>query len=130
MRTMGLDPIEVLVLPRLVALVITLPLVAFCADGLALLGGLMMSWTDLGIQPAAFFSRLREAVDPWSFWVGLVKAPVFGLVVGLVGCHHGLEVEMSSESLGSRTTRSVVEAIFLVIVMDAAFSIFFNLVGI
>jgi phospholipid/cholesterol/gamma-HCH transport system permease protein len=130
LRTMGLDPMEVLVLPRVLGLVLTLPLVAFFADLAALLGGGLMAWASQDIAPRTFLERLREAVEPWDFWVGIVKAPVFAGVIGLVGCYQGLQVGGSSESLGLNTTRAVVESIFLVIVLDALFSIFFTLIGI
>jgi phospholipid/cholesterol/gamma-HCH transport system permease protein len=130
MKTVGLDPMEVLVVPRILALVLTLPLLAFFADVMGLLGGGLMSWVVLGISPGAFIERLNDSVGMWSFWVGIIKAPVFGFLIGMVGCYEGLQVVGSAESVGRRTTRSVVEAIFLVIVVDAAFSIFFQFIGI
>ncbi|HJN03656.1 MAG TPA: MlaE family lipid ABC transporter permease subunit, partial [Alphaproteobacteria bacterium] len=92
MQTLGLDPMEVLVLPRLLALVITLPLLAFFSDIMGLLGGGLMSWIVLGISPAAFVERLNDAVGLWSFWVGIIKAPVFGFLIAMVGCYEGLQV--------------------------------------
>jgi phospholipid/cholesterol/gamma-HCH transport system permease protein len=130
LRTLGMDPMDVLVLPRVLALVITLPMLAFFADMLGLLGGGLMAWVVLDISPAMFIERLRHAVTAWSFLVGIIKAPFFAVVIALVGCHEGLQVTGSAESVGSRTTRAVVEAIFLVIVLDAAFSIFFSVVGV
>lgn len=130
MRALGLDPIEVLILPRLLALVITLPLLAFIADLLGLLGGGLMAWIVLGISPATFIERLNDAISMWTFWVGIIKAPVFAFTIAMIGCYEGLQVGGSAESVGQRTTRAVVEAIFLVIVIDAAFSIFYQLVGI
>ena len=130
MRTLGLDPIEVLVLPRVIALVIVLPLLAVYSDLMGLLGGALMSWAVLDISLVQFMERLRGAVPVWSFWVGLIKAPVFGLLIALVGCRQGLEVEGSAESVGRQTTRAVVISIFLVIVTDAVFSIFFSAVGV
>jgi phospholipid/cholesterol/gamma-HCH transport system permease protein len=130
MRTLGLDPIEVLVLPRILALVLTLPLLGFFADLMGLLGGGLMAWVSLDISPQLYLERLRDSIGAWHFWVGIIKAPAFAALIGLVGCFEGLRVEGSAESLGNLTTRSVVEAIFLVIVADAAFSIFFNMVGV
>jgi len=130
LRTLGMDPMDVLVLPRVLALVITLPMLAFFADMLGLLGGGLMAWAVLDISPALFIERLRDAVTVWSFLVGMIKAPFFAIVIALVGCHQGLQVTGSAESVGNRTTRAVVEAIFLVIVLDAVFSIFFSVIGI
>ncbi len=130
MRTLGMDPMDVLVLPRVLALIITLPMLAFFADMMGLLGGGLMAWMVLDISPAMFIERLREAVDLWSFLVGIIKAPFFAATIALVGCYEGLQVTGSAESVGSRTTRAVVEAIFLVIVMDAVFSIFFSVIGV
>jgi phospholipid/cholesterol/gamma-HCH transport system permease protein len=130
MRTLGLDPMEILVLPRVLALVVTLPLLTFFADLAGLLGGGLMAWGTLGIAPDLFLERLRDSVTLWTFWVGIIKAPAFAAVIAIVGCFEGLRVQGSAESLGKLTTRSVVEAIFLVIVADAAFSIFFSVVGV
>jgi phospholipid/cholesterol/gamma-HCH transport system permease protein len=130
LHTLGLDPVEVLVLPRVLALVVTLPLLTFFADLLGILGGGLMAWASLDLTPHTFLDRLQEVVTLESFLVGLVKAPVFALVIGLVGCTQGLAVRASSESLGRNTTRSVVQSIFLVIVLDAFFSIFFNVLGV
>lgn len=125
MRTLGLDPIEVLVLPRVLALVIMLPALAFFADMLGLLGGMLMSWINLGIPPELFISRLASRVAWTHYLIGIIKAPFFALTIAVVGCHEGLLVEGSSTSVGRHTTLSVVKAIFLVIVLDAFFSIFF-----
>lgn len=130
MRTLGLDPVEVLVLPRLLALVITLPFLGFFSDMMGLLGGALMSWVTLDVTPAMFIERLNDAIKLWTFGVGLVKAPVFAALIAVVGCFEGLRVTGSAESVGQLTTRSVVESIFLVIVVDAAFSIFFATIGI
>ncbi len=129
MRTLGLDPIEVLVLPRVLALVIMLPALAFFADMLGLLGGMLMSWVNLGIPPELFISRLASRVAWTHYMIGIVKAPFFALTIAVVGCHEGLLVEGSSTSVGRHTTLSVVKAIFLVIVLDAFFSIFFATVN-
>jgi phospholipid/cholesterol/gamma-HCH transport system permease protein len=130
MRTLGLDPIEVLVMPRLLALIATLPLLAFFADVMGLLGGGLMAWISLGIGPGQFIERLGDAVPMWSFWVGIIKAPVFAFLIAMVGCYEGFQVSGSAESVGRHTTKAVVEAIFLVIVVDAAFSILFAYLGV
>lgn len=129
-RTLGLDPIEVLVIPRVAALILTLPLLAFFADIMGLLGGALMAWVSLDISPFLFFQRLHESIKVSAFFVGLVKAPVFAALIGMVGCYEGLRVKQDAESVGRMTTRSVVQSIFLVIVADALFSIFFNAIGI
>ncbi|MBX3454993.1 ABC transporter permease [Ferrovibrio sp.] len=129
-RTLGLDPIEVLVLPRVLALMLTLPLLTFFADIMGLLGGALMAWVALDITPFLFFERLHEAVTIWSFLVGMIKAPVFAALIAMVGCYEGLRVKRDAESVGRLTTRSVVQSIFLVIVADALFSIFFSAIGV
>jgi phospholipid/cholesterol/gamma-HCH transport system permease protein len=130
MRTLGLDPIEVLVLPRVLALVITLPLLGFLAGVAGLVGGAVMAWIELGISPSLFAARLTESGDRWNFLVGMIQAPFFAAIIGLVGCYEGMQVEKSAESLGQRTSDSVVLAIFLVIVTTAAFSVFFMQLGV
>ena len=130
LETLGLDPLEVLVLPRLLALMLALPLLAFCADVLALAGGALMAALTLGIAPGQFVAQLGQAITLETFLVGLVKAPVFAFLIGLVGCFQGLSVSGSAASVGQLTTRSVVLAIFLVIVCDALFSILFSYLGI
>ena len=129
MRTMGLDPIEVLVLPRLLAMVIALPLLTLYASLMALAGGAVMVVGALGITLPQVLNQLGEAVMLSTFWVGLSKAPVFALLIALAGCYEGLQVTGSAESVGRQTTKSVVEAIFLVIVADAFFSILFAQLG-
>ena len=129
MRILGLDPMEILVLPRVLALVVTLPLLAFFADIMGLLGGALMAWAALGIGPGQFLERLGDAIPMWSFWVGLIKAPVFAFLIAIVGCYEGFQVEGSAESVGRLTTQAVVEAIFLVIIVDAVFSILFAYLG-
>jgi phospholipid/cholesterol/gamma-HCH transport system permease protein len=130
MQTIGLDPMEVLVLPRLMAMVITLPLLAFLADLAGLAGGCILAWVVLDISPLTFIERIQDFVDPWSFWVGIIKAPVMAMLIALVGCYQGLMVAGSAESVGQHTTTSVVQSIFLVIVADSFFAIFFHLVGV
>jgi phospholipid/cholesterol/gamma-HCH transport system permease protein len=130
MLTLGLDPVEILVLPRLLAMMIALPLLTLYADLLSLAGGAAMAMIVLDISLSQFLNQLREAVVVSTFWVGMVKAPVFAFLIALVGCYEGLRVTASAESVGLHTTRSVVESIFLVIVADAAFSILFSFMGI
>jgi phospholipid/cholesterol/gamma-HCH transport system permease protein len=130
LRTMGFDPVDVLILPRMMALVIGLPILAFLGGLAALYGGGLVAWLYGGVDPDAFLSRLREAISINHFIVGIVKAPVMALVIGIVACVEGLAVEGSAESLGQHTTSSVVKGIFLVIVMDGIFAIFFATVGI
>jgi phospholipid/cholesterol/gamma-HCH transport system permease protein len=124
--TLGLDPVEVLVLPRVLALMLALPLLAFFADVMALAGGGLMCAASLGIAPAQFLAQLGQAIDFQTFLVGISKAPVFAFVIAMVGCYEGLSVSGSAESVGRMTTRSVVVGIFLVIVFDALFSILFS----
>ena len=130
LRTLGLDPIEVLVLPRMIALMIALPLLAFFADILGLLGGGLMAWIVLDITPGQFMTQLETAIVPATFWVGIIKAPVFAFLIALVGCYQGLLVSGGADSVGRHTTRSVVIGIFLVIVFDALFSILFSALGV
>lgn len=130
MRTLGLDPIEVLVLPRVMALLIALPLLTVFADLAGVAGGLVMSMVMLDISFVQFVQRFQSAIGISTFWVGIVKAPVFGFIIALVGCREGMSVSGSAESVGRQTTRSVVIAIFLVIVFDAIFSILFSYLGV
>ncbi|MFZ5792036.1 MAG: MlaE family lipid ABC transporter permease subunit [Pseudomonadota bacterium] len=130
MRTLALDPIEALVLPRIFALVIAVPLLTVYADFMGILGGGVMTCLLIDLTPGQFLERLNEAVTLNTFWVGLIKAPVFAFIIGMVGCFEGLQVRGSAESVGRLTTRSVVESIFLVIVFDALFSILFSYLGI
>jgi len=125
MRTIGLDPMEALVAPRLIALLIMAPLLTFAATIAGIGGGLIAAWGAMDISPQMFISRFQEVVPPKHFWVGLIKAPVFALVVAMVGCRQGMLVENDVVSLGRRTTSSVVQAIFLVIALDAVFAIFY-----
>ncbi len=130
MRTLGLDPIEVLVVPRVLALLIMLPILGFVADMAGLFGGALMSWIDLGISPGMFITRLNESTDVWQLAVGLIKAPFFALVIGVIACWQAMQVKGSAQSVGQRTTASVVQSIFMVIAIDALFSIFFSELGI
>ena len=124
-RTLGLDPIELLVLPRLFALVIMLPLLTFLAMMAGLLGGMTVCATMLSISPEMFLARLHDNLSATHFWVGMSKAPVFAAVIGLIGCLEGFQVKGTAESVGERTTSSVVQTISLVILIDAAAALFF-----
>jgi phospholipid/cholesterol/gamma-HCH transport system permease protein len=128
MRTLGLDPVEVLVVPRVLALVLMLPVLGFIADVAGLIGGAAMSWIELGVSPGMFRARLIDSTDVSHFLAGMIKAPFFAVVIGIIGCFEGMKVEGNAESLGQRTSTSVVLAIFMVIVLDALFSIFFAVV--
>ncbi|HVT55919.1 MAG TPA: ABC transporter permease [Xanthobacteraceae bacterium] len=129
LRTMGFDPIEVLVLPRILAIVIAVPILTLFGSLAALYGGGLVAWFYGGIAPGVFISRLREAISVVTFEVGMIKAPFMALVIGVVACIEGLSVKGSAESLGLQTTASVVESIFLVIVVDGLFAIFFASIG-
>ncbi len=129
LRTMGFDPIEVLVLPRIVALIIGVPILTFLGSMAALYGGGLVCWLYGGIDPDIYIQRLKEAISIDTFKVGMIKAPFMALVIGAVACVEGLAVKGSAESLGLQTTASVVESIFLVIVLDGCFAIFFASIG-
>ncbi len=130
LRTMGFDPVEVLILPRILALLVALPALAFLGAMAALYGGGLVAWLYGGVDLDAFLFRLRDAISLEDFAVGMVKAPIMALVIGIVASVEGLLVQGSAESLGQRTTSSVVKSIFLVIVMDGMFAIFFASIGI
>jgi len=129
MRTIGVSPIEALVIPRMIAAIIMMPLLAFWAMLMALLGGGIFVWLDLGIPPLTFVQRIQEVTPLTDLWVGLIKAPVFGFIIALAGCFQGMLVQGNSEEVGSRTTTAVVQSIFLVIILDAVFAIFFTSIG-
>jgi phospholipid/cholesterol/gamma-HCH transport system permease protein len=129
LRTMGFDPIEVLVLPRIIALVCALPILAFVGAMAALYGGGLVAWLYGGMSPAVFIARLKEAISVTHFEVGMIKAPFMALAIGIIACSEGLKVKGSAESLGIQTTTSVVKSIFLVIVLDGIFAIFFASIG-
>jgi phospholipid/cholesterol/gamma-HCH transport system permease protein len=129
LSTMGLDPIEVLMLPRILALVCALPILSFIGSMAALYGGGLVAWFYGGMGPAIFIARLHDAVSVTHFEVGIIKAPFMALVIGIVACSEGLRVKGSAESLGKQTTTSVVKSIFLVIVLDGLFAVFFASIG-
>jgi len=130
MQTIGLNIAEVLVLPRVLGLMVALPLLTFFADVIGIVGGMVMTYFDLGITIPAFMRELQGAINVNTLMVGLIKAPVFAFVIALVGCFEGMRVERNADSVGKLTTRSVVESIFLIIALDAAFSIIFSVLGI
>uniref|UniRef100_E6VM41 STAS domain-containing protein n=1 Tax=Rhodopseudomonas palustris (strain DX-1) TaxID=652103 RepID=E6VM41_RHOPX len=130
LRTMGFDPIDVLIVPRLIALVLAVPILTFLGAMAALYGGGLVAWLYGGVDPEAFLLRLRDAISIDHFTVGMIKAPVMAAVIGIVACVEGLAVQGSAESLGRHTTASVVKSIFFVIVMDGVFAIFFAGIGI
>ncbi|HEX4861023.1 MAG TPA: ABC transporter permease, partial [Rhizomicrobium sp.] len=130
LQTIGINTFDVLVLPRVLGLLIALPFLTFYADVMAMIGGAVMCYFDLGITIPAFMRQLHQAVSMNTFLVGIIKAPIFAIVIGLVGCFEGLQVERNAASVGKLTTRSVVESVFLVIVLDAGFSILFSILKI
>jgi phospholipid/cholesterol/gamma-HCH transport system permease protein len=130
LKVMGIEPMQVLVVPRVIALVITLPLLTFFADIMGLIGGAAISQFLLDVSPTQYLTRLPQVVDGSDLFVGLFKAPIFAFFIAIIGCMHGLRVSGSAESVGRETTRAVVKAIFLVLVLDAFFSILFEKLGI
>ena len=129
MRTIGIAPMEALVVPRILAIVFMMPLLGFYASVMAIIGGAFVSSLTLGIPFATFLSRVQEVVPTYDLWVGLIKAPLFGLIIALTGCYQGMQVKGDSEQVGLRTTTAVVQGIFAVIVLDAFFAVFFSEVG-
>ncbi|RGP39954.1 putative ABC transporter permease protein [Altererythrobacter insulae] len=129
MRTIGISPVEALVIPRIMAVVIMMPLLGFYAAVTAIIGGAVIADLSLGIPFLTFLERIKDVVPTYDLWVGLIKAPVFGLIIGMAGCYHGMQVAGNSEQVGLRTTMAVVSAIFAVIVLDAFFAVFFSNVG-
>ena len=130
MRALALDPIEILVVPRFIALLIVMPILTFYADMVGMIGAIMVTWAKLGVTPDAFIERMHEIITGWDFGVGLIKAPIFGIIIAMIGCYEGLQVTGSTESVGRQTTKSVVEAIFMILVLDAFFAVFFTEIGI
>ena len=129
MRTIGVSPMEALVFPRVLATVLMMPLLGFYAAIMAIIGGGIFTWLSLDIPPVTYVQRIREVVPLTDVLSGLVKAPVFGLIIAMAGCYQGLQVEGNAEEVGLRTTAAVVQGIFLVIVLDAFFAVFFTEIG-
>ncbi|MBC7769233.1 MAG: MlaE family lipid ABC transporter permease subunit [Phycisphaerales bacterium] len=125
MRVMGIDPMDALVAPRVIAMVIMTPILTFGAMMSGMFGGLLVCWAELDISPVMFFARISEVVPAQHFWVGFVKAPAFALALAVIGCKQGLDVGGDVGSLGKHVTTSVVQAIFMVILMDALFALWF-----
>jgi phospholipid/cholesterol/gamma-HCH transport system permease protein len=126
LRTIGVGPVELLVLPKMLALIIALPLLTVFTDVTGVLGGMVMARAQLDVSFDTFFDRLDDAISLTSFLIGIGKAPVFAIIIALVGCYQGFQVTGSADSVGRQTTVSVVQSIFLVIVTDALFSIAFS----
>ncbi|MCH8506979.1 MAG: ABC transporter permease, partial [Ectothiorhodospiraceae bacterium] len=129
LRVIGLTPYEILALPKMLGLLVAMPLLTLFADLMGMLGGMVVANTMFGIGYDDFLRRIPEAIYPSSFWVGIIKAPVFAAIIVSISCYHGFAVQGSTESVGRATTRSVVQSIFLVIVADAIFSVVFNIVN-
>ena len=129
MRTIGVVPAEALVVPRVIAAIIMMPLLGMYASLMSVIGGGLLCWIILEIPPATFILRLREVTPMTDFWIGMIKAPVFGAIIAMAGCFQGMQVEGNSEQVGLKTTAAVVQAIFLVIVLDAFFAVFFSEIG-
>jgi phospholipid/cholesterol/gamma-HCH transport system permease protein len=129
MRTIGVSPMEALVVPRVLASVVMMPLLGFYSALMSILGGAFISAFTLDIPFLTFIQRIQDVVPMYDLWVGLIKGPVFGLIIGLTGCYQGMQVKGNAEEVGTRTTQAVVTAIFTVIVLDAFFAIFFTKVG-
>jgi phospholipid/cholesterol/gamma-HCH transport system permease protein len=129
MRTIGVSPIEALVLPRMLATIVMMPLLGFFSMMISMLGGGIFCWIELDMPPITYVQRLQEVIPMTDLWVGLTKAPVFGFIIAMSGCYQGLQVEGNAEEVGLRTTSAVVQAIFLVIVLDAFFAVFFTSIG-
>ena len=129
MRTIGVSPAEALVLPRMIATILMMPLLGFYASIMALIGGGLFVWLVMDMPPITYIQRIREVVPITDFYVGMVKAPVFGAIIALAGCYQGMQVEGNAEEVGKRTTAAVVQAIFMVIVLDAFLAVFFSEIG-
>jgi phospholipid/cholesterol/gamma-HCH transport system permease protein len=129
MRTIGVSPMEALVFPRVAATVLLMPLLGFYAAIMVVIGGGVFCWVSLGIPPITFIQRIREVVPMTDLWQTLVKAPVFGMIIAMAGCYQGMQVKGNAEEVGLRTTTAVVQGIFLVIVLDAFFAVFFTAIG-
>jgi phospholipid/cholesterol/gamma-HCH transport system permease protein len=126
MRTLGIAPLDLLVLPKIIALVIALPLLTVFADVLGVYGGMIMAHSQLGVGYGEFLDRFVKAISNTAFLIGIGKAPVFAVIIAVVGCFQGFRTKGGADSVGRQTTRAVVQSIFLVIVADALFSIAFS----
>jgi len=129
LKTMGFDPVAILILPRVLVLVIAMPALAFVGALAALLGAGLVAVFYAGMNPDLYIQQLRDAISLDHFWVGLIKAPFIGAVIGVIACNEGLQVHGSAASLGEHTTRSVVKSIFMIIVLDGLFALFFSAIG-
>ncbi len=129
MRTIGVSPVEALVIPRMLSAILMMPLLGFWAMLMSIIGGGVLCWVSLGIPPATYAQRISEVVPMHDLYIGLIKAPVFGFIIALAGCFQGMLVSGNSEDVGRRTTSAVVQSIFLVIVLDAMFAVFFSSIG-
>jgi phospholipid/cholesterol/gamma-HCH transport system permease protein len=129
MRTIGVSPMEALVFPRVAATVLLMPLLGFYAAIMVIIGGGIFCWLSLGIPPVTYVQSIRDAVPMTDLWQTLVKAPVFGMIIAMAGCYQGMQVQGNAEEVGLRTTTAVVQGIFLVIVLDAFFAVFFTAIG-
>ncbi|MBW6524474.1 ABC transporter permease [Sphingomonas sp. RHCKR47] len=129
LRVIGVSPMEALVLPRTIASIVLMPLLGFYSSVISIIGGGVLCWLSLDIPPAAYVSRIREVVPITDLFVGLIKAPVFGAIIAVAGCYQGMQVKGDAEQVGLRTTSAVVQAIFMVIVLDAFFAVFFEQIG-
>ncbi|WP_260580629.1 MlaE family ABC transporter permease [Sphingopyxis sp. PET50] len=129
MRTIGVSPMEAIVLPRVAAATILMPLLGFYASLCSIVGGGVFCWIGLDIPPLTYVQLLRDIIPMTDFWAMLIKAPVFGVLIGVTGCYEGMQVRQNAEEVGQRTTSAVVAAIFLVIVLDAFFAVFFSSIG-
>jgi len=118
MRTIGLDPVEVLVLPRLFGLMLTLPMLTLCANFMGIFGGGLMAWAELGIGIPEFLNQL-STIAPWSFWIGMIKSPFFAVIIALIGCFYGLRTTGGTQGVGRATTQAMVTASTLIFVLDA-----------
>src|SRR5690606_864920 len=129
MRVIGINPMDALVVPRVIAMLVMTPILSFAATMSGIFGGVIVSWASLGVSPNMFFARVSEVVPADNFWVGFIKAPVFALVLAVIACKQGLSVGGDVGSLGSRVTTSVVQSIFMVVLLDAIFAIWFLEMG-
>jgi phospholipid/cholesterol/gamma-HCH transport system permease protein len=125
MRVIGIDPLDALVVPRVIAMLVMMPILTFAAMMAGIFGGMLVTWVELGVSPQMFFARISETVPAQHFWVGMSKAPAFAVVIAVIGCKQGLSVGGDVASLGARVTTSVVQAIFMMILLDALFALWF-----